>query len=118
MSSTEKTPPDGKTQELLHRFWVEKILPTATALRARGVKFFDAGPRPGAASYFIDHQPAADPFYTIEPEQTASLLKQLWARDSAAELTALAEPLIGLAPQLAPRKEDEGDVSPFIYVMF
>lgn len=110
--------PDKATEALLHRFWVEIMAPAAEALRRRGVEFFGLHPDAGAASYYVAHQPAGSPFYEIEPATCEARLREMWQREGYAELAALAGPLMALAPKLAPRKEDEGDVSPFIYVMF
>ena len=119
MSSTKSAPPaDAARQKLIDDFWNAKLVPAAEALRKRAVRFFAPAADPAAPTYWHTHAPAADPFYVLEPDKIESLAREMWTKEGHSELAALAGPLMALAPQLAPDKADEGDVSPFIYVMF
>jgi hypothetical protein len=113
MSST-----DAQVEKLLQKFWVERMLPAAESLRKRGVSFFATGPEAAAATYYHEHVKSTSPFWEIEPARAEAELKAMWQREGHAELVNLAGPLIALAPKVEPKAKDEGDVSPFIYVMF
>ncbi len=117
MSSTNKAPVDTATLRLLKDFWEQRLVPAAEKLRARGVRFFELAPDPAVASYYT--APNADEiFFTIEPEQCEAQLGEMWRQQDLPELAALSGALVALAGPLAPKEDDRGDISPFIYVMF
>jgi hypothetical protein len=117
MSSTKKSPVDDANSKLLQQFWTEQLVPAAEALRARGVHFFELRPDAAAKTYY-SRPDESEPFFTIEPRECESLLKEMWKRQELPELVELAGSLVALAKPLAPAADVEGDVSPFIYVMF
>ncbi|HEY2882304.1 MAG TPA: hypothetical protein VGJ15_07720, partial [Pirellulales bacterium] len=99
MSSTEKAKKleiDAATRRLLEKFWNQQLLPAATALNKRGVKFFETAPDAAAGSYYTKHAKAADPFTTLEPAEWEAKLKQLWQQENLPELAAMAGPLMAL----------------------
>ena len=113
MSST-----DRGVDKLLRRFFVDSVAPAAERLRRRGVKFFETGPTPESPTYYEKHREAASLFVEIGPDACAAIVGEMWKRENLPELVELAGPLFALAPRIAPTEKDEGDVSPFVYVMF
>ena len=109
---------DPGVEKLLKRFFAERLAPAAERLRRRGVNFFETGPTPASPTYYEKHCEAASLFVEIEADSCASIVAETWKRENLPELAELADSLFALAPRIAPIKEDEGDVSPFVYVMF
>jgi hypothetical protein len=107
MSSTRRT---GR----LRRFFAERIAPAAERLRARGVAFFPLGPTP-EESWYEAPKPGPE-FRTLERNELAAALEAEW-RD-VPELAELAPRLLALASDVEPPAEDDGEVSPFVYVMY
>jgi hypothetical protein len=114
----ERSMAGGQHDALLKDFWAKHMLPAADALRKRGVTFFATGPDPRAQTYWHEHAATSNPFYEIDPARAEAELRDMWQKQGYPELANLAGPLAKLAPKLEPKKEDAGDVSPFIYVMF
>ena len=102
----------------LRRFYRRRLRPAAEELRARGVGFFPLGPEPEASSWY-EEGPSGEPeFVELEPEDLERALREHWGREGLSELVALVGPLAELAKKLETPREDPGDVSPFIYVMY
>jgi hypothetical protein len=103
-------------ERLLRRFWVNRVLPAAEALRRRGVRFFPLGPEPGDSWYH--GPPAAADFRRPDERALARELAARWEAEGLPELAALASPLEELAGQLEISEEETPDISPFVYVMY
>ncbi|HVN40824.1 MAG TPA: hypothetical protein VMW19_21890 [Myxococcota bacterium] len=97
----------------VRRFFAGHIAPTAERLQARGVSFFPLGPTP-EESWYAPPPEGAD-FQRLDPARLEAALAAQW-RDCP-ELAALAPALCALARSLEHREED-GEVSPFVYVMY
>jgi hypothetical protein len=116
MSST-----DGR-DELLQRFFEQTLVPLAREARTQGRSFFPRGPDPEASSYYTLRTATSmtkDDFEITAartPEEVGRELRRLWADDPL--LAPVVDDLLALMPRLEPRSDDDGDVSPFIYVMF
>jgi hypothetical protein len=108
MSSTDD-------ERRVQRFFDERIAPAAARLRARGVAFFPLGPEPGAASWYSG-PPEGPDFQPLQPADLAAALRAQWS--DVPELEALADPLVLLARSLEVQDEDDGEISPFVYVMY
>lgn len=103
-------------------FFERTLAPLAREARAQGRSFFPRGPEPEEASYYVlrtsTSMTKADFEITAArtPEEVGRELRRLWADDPL--LAPLVDALLALMPALEPQSEDDGDVSPFIYVMF
>ena len=106
---------DEAREQELRRFFQERIVPTAEALRQRGVSFFALGPDRSAASYWITR--AGGEGYIFElGDDLARELRDMW--HAHPELQALADDLAAMTLMMANRREESADVSSFIYAMF
>lgn len=108
MSSTED-------ERRVRRFFDQRIDPAALRVRARGVEFFPLGPTPGDASWYSG-PPEGPDFQELAPVDLAAALRERWS--DVPELAELAEPLVALARSLEIQDEDDGQISPFVYVMY
>ena len=107
MSSTDDA-------QRVRRFYDEVIAPAAERVRARGERFFPLGPTPEPSWY---SQPHSGPeFFTLESGELEAALRERW-RD-VPELAAMAPKLVELARTLEVQGEDDGEISPFVYVMY
>lgn|SRR5262245_49379545 len=98
----------------LRRLFAERIAPAAERLRARGVSFFPLGPTV-EESWYTAPVPGAE-FRTLESDELAAALEAQW--HDVPELAELAPRLLALASALEPAAEEDGEVSPFVYVMY
>jgi len=98
----------------VRRFYEEHIAPAAARLAARGGSFFPLGPTPEPSWWVLPHEGAE--FYRLENAQLEAALRERW-RD-VPELAALAPHLVELARSLEVQSEDDGEISPFVYVMY
>jgi hypothetical protein len=120
LSSTSKSGQQPGEAEA-GRFFDESLLAVARELRAARIELFPTKPDPRATSYYRQRAPR-----TLRPEDfmapglsgdLAAALRELWADEPA--LQPLATELAALADARAPDSDpDDGEVSPFIYVMF
>ena len=109
MSST-----NGRQEELVLRFFRERLVPAAAALHARHARLIPAGPEADASTYYVVRAPGEE--YVLDlGVPLVSVLRPQWK--DYPELAALAEEIADLARQLR-QKEESGEVSPFIYAMF
>jgi hypothetical protein len=106
---------DGDAQ--LRRFYIERVIPTADSLRARGVSFFSPRPDPSAATYY-QQRDRAEYIFEAYGDDVEHALEQQLADHSEADLSAMARDLVELAWELRRPDEDDGDVSAFLYPMF
>jgi hypothetical protein len=106
---------DDAQERELRRFFQERIVPAARALRERGVSFFPVEPDPAAASYWTARQSGEGYVFAVG-EDVASELHELWHEHP--ELQALAGDLAAMTRTLAERRDESADVSSFIYAMF
>lgn len=124
MSSTDDRSEDcseARPEDRLRRFFEQKLLPRAEALRARGVSFFPLGPEGEAESDtggWWQPAPTWPDLATAEPAELASRLAELWAEQGLPELEDLAEELADLARELEQGEEQSADLSPYVYVMY
>jgi hypothetical protein len=106
---------DETRERELERFFHERIVPAALALRERGVEFFALAPDRAQHSYWGSRQPGEGYVFQMG-DDLAGELHAIW-RDHP-ELQALASELAELTRGLADRREESADVSSFIYAMF
>ena len=99
----------------LRRFFRERIVPAAGALRGRGVSFFALAPDRAASSYWSTRTRGEGYVFEIG-DNLAGELHEMWREHP--ELQALADELAAMARTLADRREESADVSSFIYAMF
>ena len=107
MSSTD--------ERRVRRFFERHLVSAAEALRARGVRFFPLGPDPDSESWYVDAPDGPD-FRTLESDDLEARLREQWTDHP--ELAALAGELMELARSLEVGEEDDGEISPFVYVMY
>ena len=106
---------DDTRERELRRFFDERIVPAAEALRERGVEFFALTPDRTQSSYWQTRTRGEGYVFQISDE-LAGELHTLW-RDHP-QLQALAEEIADMTRALAERREEPADVSSFIYAMF
>jgi hypothetical protein len=99
----------------LRRFFHERLVPAAAALRERGVEFFALAPDRTRASYWSS-RPRGEGYIFQIGDDLAGELHALWREYP--ELRALADELAEMTRGLAERREESADVSSFIYAMF
>jgi hypothetical protein len=109
---------DTEKEDLLHRFYHERLMPIVEEARARGIEFFPAGPDAAAESYYIDRNDKGNYVHEINANDLAGDLRELWGRGELKELADLAGPIVELAEAIKETDETPEDVSPFIYAMF
>ena len=121
MSSTDRDPIDA----LAGAIWDESIVPHAGTMRARGARFFEPGPDPGAKTYFEapTHRVMEEADFRFpgdgDPAALIDALAAHWTAEGHSELAAMAPRLKELAALLQERPESENpDVSPFVYTMY
>jgi hypothetical protein len=113
-----------KLPQALDAFFRDQLQPVGARLKQRGPLFPLRADR-AAASYYAPRPKArmdrAD-FERLGPLSTATLaadLSRLWSEAGTPELAPLAPALADLAAAAAEvEKEQEGDVSPFVYAMY
>ncbi len=108
---------DTEKNELLHRFYIEKLIPLAEKHRASNRDFFPLKPDKNAESYYKDRNDDGNYIHEVDYSDLEGELRELWKGDLD-ELGELAAPLVELARLLEEREETDADVSPFIYAMF
>lgn len=103
-------------ERAIRRFFAERLVPVAEALRERGVRFFPLGPEPAESWY---EAPPSEPDFTrLGEADLVEALRSRWSEQELPELAALAEPLLELARSLEVHEEPTPDISPFVYVMY
>lgn len=106
---------DDIRERELRRFFHERIVPAAEALRARGVSFFALEPNRGQQSYW-SMRPRGEGYVFEIGDDLGGQLHEMW-RDHP-ELDALVDDLASMTRTMAERREESADVSSFIYAMF
>jgi hypothetical protein len=109
----------------LARFYHERLLPVADALRARGVALLP-GTAPAdresdldaASRSFYEGPPATPELVEIPEGGFGAALEALWREQGLDELAPLAAELERLARELEPEGVESEEVSPFMYVIF
>jgi hypothetical protein len=106
------------------QFFVKTVLPLAKKLRNEKKAFFPEKFDAGAPTYYIKRQkttmdrndfvvPGCESFKNLE-----KALVDMWQAQGHPELASLAPGLKKLAESLYSTEDTEGEVSPYIYVMF
>jgi hypothetical protein len=106
---------DDARERDLRRFFHERIVPAAEALRARGAAYFALEPDRSAASYWHTRSKGEGYVFAIG-DDIAGELHEMW-RDSP-ELQMLAVDLAAMTRTMGDSREESADVSSFIYAMF
>jgi hypothetical protein len=106
---------DATRERELQRFFHERVVPAAVALRERGTEFFALAPDRAQRSYWESREPGEGYVFQIG-DDLAGELHKMW-RDNP-ELQALASELAELTRALADRREESAEVPSFIYAMF
>jgi hypothetical protein len=106
---------DEERSRELHRFFHERLVPAALALRERGVSFFALTPERADRSYW-NVRPHDEGYIFQLGDDLESQLREMW-RDYP-ELVALADDLAAMSRTMAERREESADISSFIYAMF
>ena len=106
---------DDAQERELRRFFQDRIVPAAEALRGRGVSFFPLAPERGATSYW-NSRPRGQAYVFAIGDDVGAELRELWHEHP--ELRALADDLAAMTRALAERRQESADVSSFIYAMF
>ncbi|HEY7407125.1 MAG TPA: hypothetical protein VH638_02580 [Gemmatimonadaceae bacterium] len=106
---------DDTQERELRRFFHDRIVPAAEALRTRGVSFFALEPDRARSSYWTE-RPRGEGYVFAIGDDLAGELHEMW-RDHP-ELRALADDLAAMTRALAERREESAEVSSFIYAMF
>jgi hypothetical protein len=99
----------------LRRFFEERVVPAAAALRGRGVSFFPLVPDRTATTYWTARPSDAGYIFQIG-ENLAGELHLMWREHP--EIQALADDLARMADAMAERRDQSAAVSPFIYAMY
>jgi hypothetical protein len=114
-----------KDKELLaESFFNEVLVPLARKLNAEGKSFFPLKADAEQESYYEEPRRRTMTASDFELRAANSIedfineLAALWISEGHAELAEMAGPLLALAPELRETQAQEGDVSPFMYVMF
>jgi hypothetical protein len=111
----------------IKRFFSKELMPLAKTLRDEAISFFPLGTDPDAQTYYIDRRKTTLSPRDFEIEVGDSVddfeqaLVELWKSQEYSQLTVLASTLSKLARSLRfveVEGEQEGEVDPFIYVMF
>ena len=106
---------DDTRERDLRRFFHERIVPAAEALREREVRLFPLEPDRAQSSYWAV-RPRGEGYIFQIGEDVGSELHEMW-RDYP-ELQALASDIAVMTRTMAERREESADVSSFIYAMF
>jgi hypothetical protein len=99
----------------LRRFFEDRIVPAATALRDRGVSFFAMAPESEATTYWTERSQDAEYVFQIG-EDLGGEMHLMWREHP--ELVALADDLARIARAMVETRDQSGEVSPFIYAMY
>ena len=105
-------------EKALKRFFAEKLVPAAEALRGRGVGFFATGPDGDAASWYEPPPDAEPDFEAIDESALDRALRERWGAEGLPELVALAALLLELSRTLEIAEVETPEISPFVYVMY
>lgn len=122
MSSTEKDGAGGAAAA--RALFIERVLPVADRAKAAGKTLMAGGPDPTLATYYATRAKrtmSPEDFEVPALESPAALEKGLaayWTSIGLGELCELAAPLAKLAGELKSGEDEDGEVSPMIYVMF
>jgi hypothetical protein len=106
---------DHSGEAELRKFFEDRIVPAAAALRERGVSFFALAPDRNATTYWTERPSDAGYVFQIG-ENLAGELHALW--HDHPELQALADDLARMTSAMAERRDQSSAVSPFIYAMY
>jgi hypothetical protein len=106
---------DETRERELRRFFHERVVPAALALRQRRVELFALAPDRAQRSYWQSRGRGEGYVFQIG-DDLAGEMHAMWRAHP--ELQALASELAELTRELADRREEPADVSSFIYAMF
>jgi hypothetical protein len=106
---------DETRERELQRFFHDRVVPAALALRECGFEFFRLAPDRAQRSYWQSRGRGEGYVFQIG-DHLAGELHAMWSGHP--ELQALASELAELTRELADRREEPADVSSFIYAMF
>jgi hypothetical protein len=106
---------DENHERELRRFFHERIVPAASALRERGIEFFALAPDRARPSYWTA-RPREEEYVFQISDNLAAELRELWRAHP--ELEAFSDQFAAMARELAERREESAQVSSFIYAMF
>ena len=104
-------------RQKLRRFFDKRLVLAAEKMRARGVSFFPLGPEPEADTWYTG-PPTEPKFTSLDADECEAALRDLWQGQGLPELAELAGEMMKLAEHLEVRKEENEDISPFVYVMY
>jgi hypothetical protein len=102
----------------VRRFFTDRLVPAAQALRARGVQFFPLAADPAASSWYVPPPPESEDFVALDESRYADLMRDMWQAQGLPELAGLADPLMELSTRLELQAEQTPDISPYVYVMY
>ncbi len=102
----------------LKRFFHRRLVPAASRMAARGVRYFPTGSEPEASTWYVPGPGPDTEVVDLDDVGIVASLAPLWQEHGLDELVALAQPLEDLARKLERRPEAAADVSPFVYVMY
>lgn len=122
---------------MISDFYHEKLIPVAVSLRDRQLPLFELRANPSCSTYYVKRSRTRVEPSDFEkggcegPEGLEAELAALWkkggARDewfaaeqppAGEELAKLAGPIAELSKRLYSAREQDAEVSPFLYVMF
>ena len=106
---------DETRERDLRRFFRERIVPAAEAMRERGVSFFALAPDRTQTSYWSE-RPRFEGYIFQIGDDLEGELRELWREYP--ELQALSDDLAAMTRTMAERRQESADVSSFIYAMF
>lgn len=106
---------DDRRERELRRFFHERVVPAAAAMRERGVSFFALAPDRTQTSYWSE-RPRGEGYIFQIGDDLEGELRELWRDDP--ELRGLADDLADMTRTMAEPRQESADVSSFIYAMF
>ena len=105
-------------QETLRRFFSGTLAEVARALRRRRYVAFPSGPDEDAESWYVDVDPDAPTFVTVEVAELEAELCRMWEAEGLPELAGITRDLLQMAEALQVDEDESAEISPFLYVMY
>ena len=106
------------------RLFRDVVIPLAEASQKNGKRYFEMGPDPNAASYFVKPKRSVMEKADFEFSGDASIeslmkaMSNYWIEGEESELCQLIPPLTQIAVSLRGEERQEEEVSEFVYAMF
>ena len=114
MSLIDQTQGDARLEE----FFKKQLVPIAEKLREKEVQLLALEFSDNESSWYVPYVDGGPDVFSFDVDQLEQELRDLWRDQQDAVLLKLGKSLASLARDLYHEAEDEGDVSPFVYVMF